>query len=230
MCEAILFRLAQHYETEPSIGNNGTAIWQNLFKAILAGTKVPFPERLPLLLRRLREATAEQQPLVLGAAMAAVESHYSGLPMPPRAGGRVVPPPWQPATFQELEELRRNAGRQIVDVIAAFPPERSLPALQAVDSLHVFIWLRLVPQFGRRSSRLGRWSSCAALRRASRKFHHTPGQQQCGRKWRALREWLKELSPQDLAGRIRNLTSQGHGAPGRQEGREATFASHADER
>ena len=40
-CEAVLFRLALH-ETEPEIGNNGTAVWQHLFWPALSGSELPF--------------------------------------------------------------------------------------------------------------------------------------------------------------------------------------------
>ena len=112
--EAVLFRLALH-ETEPSIGNNSRALWQSLFWPTLAGTEVPFTERLPILLRRLRAATTEQLPLILGGAVGCVEDPLVGLPAPPRVvGGRVVPLPWRPRTRGELVALRHDAGEQIL--------------------------------------------------------------------------------------------------------------------
>lgn len=117
-CEAVLYRLAR-YETEPQIGNNGTALWRSLFWPVLTPTELAFDDRFPVLLGRLQAVTADDLELVLGAVAAAVDPPHIGFGLPPRVvGGRLTPAPWMPATHAELAAHRRAAARQVLAVVA----------------------------------------------------------------------------------------------------------------
>lgn len=94
--EAILWRLATH-ENEPSIGNNATAQWQQLFRVYLSGTAIPYQERLPVLQRRLDSADVSQRTFVLRALTAAFETWVTRTSPPePMLGGRIPPAEWLP--------------------------------------------------------------------------------------------------------------------------------------
>jgi len=228
-CEAILFRLALH-ETERDIGNNSTAIWESLFWPALAGTDVPFERRLPILVRRLQRATPEELPLLLGAAVGCIEHRRVGLPAPPRVvGGRVVPPPWRPATWGELGRLRRDAARQILDTVDGFPDDLAQIALAVlVEHLQVFRGLgelsRLRALFrpDRLNDSLRRHlvaqleKHIAFIREINQEGGTKPPLQ-------PLEEWLAELSPRDLATRVRDLTAQRYWSPGTREDRQARY-------
>jgi hypothetical protein len=213
-CEATLFRLALH-ETESSIANNSTAIWQSLFWPVLAGTELPFERRLPILLRRLRTATTQELPLVFSAAVGCVEHRQLGLPAPPRVvGGRIVPRPWRPRTWGEILNLRRDAGRQILDVVAELPGGCSEVALVAVaehqqaftglgllDHLRTLFRPELVSESIRRHLVIGLEKQIAFLSEGGRQDRDVST-------LRPLEEWLADLSPSDLASRVRDLTVQ----------------------
>ncbi|MGD1212150.1 MAG: hypothetical protein ABR973_12425 [Candidatus Acidiferrales bacterium] len=112
-CEAILFALAKH-ECEPTIGNNATKIWQQLFRLQLSGTALPFIERLAVLRDRLADATEADAELLSGALGEILD--FMGVRMlgPPVVGGRVPPADWHPAN---LEEMRASvkAGLKLLD-------------------------------------------------------------------------------------------------------------------
>ena len=132
-CEEILFHLAQ-VETEPSIGNNSLETWRAMFRPVLSNTEVPFPERLDLLLRRLRHATAEELPSVLSAAMGIFELS-GGRVAPPRVvGGRIVPEEWRPRTHQERQSLTRDAARRVLAAISELNPDGRQRGVDAVLS------------------------------------------------------------------------------------------------
>ena len=60
-------------------------------------------------------------------------------------GGRVVPLPWRPQTWGQLEALRREAGVQILDTIDTLSNDRLPAALDVVaDHLRAFLGLGLL--------------------------------------------------------------------------------------
>ncbi len=231
----ILFRLAL-YETEPSIGNNSTVVWQSLFWPVLAGTEVAFNQRLPILLRRLRSANIEELPLILSAAFGCVEYRNLGLPAPPRVvGGRVVPPPWRPRTWGEIAALRREAGLQILDAINGLPGDCMPAALSVVaEHLRDFLGLGLLdhlrtlfrpdrvvePLRHRLAAELEEW--IAFLRETGQRDSAEPT-------LRPFEEWLAEWLPMDLAGQVRNLTAQDYWPTWNREERDGRYSYLADE-
>src|ERR1043166_2219545 len=63
-CEAILFRLALH-ETEERTANNSQGVWKRLFRPMFSWTAIPFNERFDYLMKKLKAADTNSQPLVL---------------------------------------------------------------------------------------------------------------------------------------------------------------------
>jgi hypothetical protein len=104
--ETILFTLAKR-ETEPSINNNSSRIWQGLFRMILSGTAVPFPVRLDRLRSRVAESNDTDTPLVLGAMKELLEFRAVRTVGPPVIAGRIPPSEWKPANLDEFRECIR---------------------------------------------------------------------------------------------------------------------------
>ena len=70
-CEACLFHLALS-ETEPQISNNATSIWKDLFRVVLSGTSVPFPQRIEILKKRTWSDNLEEATLAFSGLASAL--------------------------------------------------------------------------------------------------------------------------------------------------------------
>jgi hypothetical protein len=234
-CEAILFRLALH-ETEPSIGNNSTAVWESLFWPALASTELSFDRRLPILLHRLQGATPEELPLVVSAAVGCIEHRVMGLPVPPRVvGGRIVPQPWRPRTWNEIGSYRRQAGSQVLETIAGLPEDRLPRALSLVaEHLGAFTDVGLLDRVRSlfRLDQLGdplRRLVVAQVEKQIGFLREIGRENRPNFKFHQLEEWLAELSPPDLAARVRDLTAQKYWSFGLHDDREARYERLAEE-
>ncbi|HYH66983.1 MAG TPA: hypothetical protein VD866_19970, partial [Urbifossiella sp.] len=215
-CEAVLYRLAR-YETEPRIGNNSTAVWRSLFWPVLTPSELRFDARFPVLLGRLRAAAADDLPLVLEAAFAAIEPPHIGLGLPPRmVGGRLTPGPWMPPTRAALNGYRRGAAQQVLAAVAALP--RSV-----WDAARRWVVTRLrglgyVDGLGAARGLYPTTDLPADLRRALVVeldrvigFHRRPpgdGGPPAPAHLPALEEWRAELAATDLATRVQDLTAR----------------------
>ncbi|HYH65478.1 MAG TPA: hypothetical protein VD866_12350 [Urbifossiella sp.] len=215
-CEAILYRLAR-YETEPGIGNNGTAVWRSLFWPVLTPTELPFEQRLPTLLRRVRAVSADDLGLVLGAAFATIDPPHLGLGLPPRmVGGRVTPRPWMPASHEQLRTYRVDAARQVLESVAALQePVRDLarrwivdhiPRLGyvgAIDAARALFPTTSLPPDLRRELVVKLDRAVGFHRRVNSDGEvpsHLP----------QLEAWRVELAVGDLATRVQDLTARGY--------------------
>ncbi|GIK40539.1 MAG: hypothetical protein BroJett011_43720 [Chloroflexota bacterium] len=98
--ESILLRLAIT-ETEPSIGNNATAIWLQLFRIYLSGTAVPFLERLNKLEKRIYSDDEQISRLALDALSSVFNLHGMRMAGPPVVAGRIPPEEWHPKNRRE---------------------------------------------------------------------------------------------------------------------------------
>jgi hypothetical protein len=94
-CETILFILGVN-ESEPTISNNSSRIWQQLFRMYLSGSDIPFPARLDILRQRLSTATTENAELLAGAIGGMLEFQAGRILGPPVVAGRIVPAEWSP--------------------------------------------------------------------------------------------------------------------------------------
>jgi hypothetical protein len=101
----LMYLLARH-ETE-TWANNATGQFSQFFAIYLAGTTVPYPERIGWLRRQISAADEENLDLLSLAAAAGLKQHHSrsvtGFP----AGGE--PADWQPALLQDYFDARRLA-------------------------------------------------------------------------------------------------------------------------
>lgn len=214
-CEAVLFRLALH-ENE-RIGNNSTAVWQSLFGIVLSHTELPFQDRFPLLLRRLREASPETVRLPLHAALQCLVSEGIGIPVPPRVvGGRIVPEHWLPSTTEEWRILRKSAGEQVIETIGQLSPaQRAIALAELTRQLRQFRNLGLTEMLRglfrdewltpeiRLSLVLELQRSIDIYRSAEQKEGQPihPGVL-------AQETWLLTLAPKDLATRVQDSTAR----------------------
>jgi hypothetical protein len=214
-CEDVLFRLALA-ETEHGIGNNSTAIWQSLFWPVLANTEVPFPDRFPVLMRRLRVAADEEVPLVLSALFGVFDSRPLGMARPPAVvGGRLVPPFWMPQNRGELRTLLANAGRETIVALRNLPGRHREGALaMLIDHLQDFEVLGLLAEA--RDVLGGEGLNLDLRRRLKGSIERLLAilrEDDQGREGLADRiavwsSWLDELAPPDLPTAIQDLTAQ----------------------
>ena len=126
--EASLLRLALA-ESEPSIGNNATAQWRQLFRIHLSGTAVPFPDRLARL-RQLLPSEPETVEMALRALEEALSSHPTRMVGPSVVAGRIVPAEWRPQTRSEHLRCVSDAMEVIVEFMDQAPLPVSRSALQ----------------------------------------------------------------------------------------------------
>jgi hypothetical protein len=208
--EEILLKLALA-ESEPSIANNATGVWRELFQIVLSGTATPFGQRMDLLRKRLFDNEPCVRELALQALNASLRS-FSGATRSAGSktlGGRLMPDEWRPKPSEgrqclemvqdlieqisgsEIEALR-NAGIEIcIKNGRRFIADGDLPFLTKIlskENLPARLLPRLVEMlddslgFDLSGERRPQWLE--------------PAYVQLVRKWRA------DLIPSDLHGRI----------------------------
>lgn len=129
--EEALFRLALE-ETEPKIGNNSTALWSELFRVALSGTAVPFPDRLPILVRHLVESDEHTIELVAKAVDEMLETHPTKMVGWTMFGDREKPENWNPASYPEW-------GRHLADAICAITEALRDTSTWKTDAIHLVV-------------------------------------------------------------------------------------------
>jgi hypothetical protein len=116
--EAILFRLALA-ESEPDIANNATEIWKQLFRIMLSGTSIPFPDRLELLRTHLDRAHPEnERELALETLLNVLNAFNSRVLGPGIVAGRIPPAEWNPKTYGEERQCHRAATELLLTLAA----------------------------------------------------------------------------------------------------------------
>lgn len=235
-CEAVLFRLALH-ETEVSIGNNSTAIWQSLFLPVLSNTELPFGDRLPILLERLRNATPEQLALSISGAFAAASSPFAGAILPPQVvGGRVVPEPSNPKTRGELSRNRRAAGRESLRILTAMPPEHKTRVARAtIGQMGLFLRLSLAAEFRSfvesiaSTDDLRRHLLSELDRQITSLAEDSPGDPKAKALEQEMQSWRSSLTSTSLTGRIKDLTARDPNSVWSRSDGEESYRTLADE-
>lgn len=123
-CEWILFRLAV-YETENGIGDNSQGYWGDLFSILLSGTQTPFPDRLEILIRRMKSFEPGWDAHALEVALGSVFSWSSTRVLPPKiVGGKLIPEDWSHdavKTFGDILNIHENILRRLREEKDAFP-------------------------------------------------------------------------------------------------------------
>ncbi|MEP0872383.1 hypothetical protein NDA01_21445 [Trichocoleus desertorum AS-A10] len=101
--EHILWKLALA-ESEISIANNATNVWQQLFSIFLSGTATPFTQRLTLLRFRLFTDDEEQVTLALNSLNHIFKERGSRIVRSYIVSGQLPPSEWMPKDQQELKQ------------------------------------------------------------------------------------------------------------------------------
>ncbi len=216
-CEEILFRLAQ-VETEPSIGNNSTGVWRELFGPILAHTEVPFIDRAAILLERLQSTTAETLPLIMAAGVGALSPVGMRMAPPTVVGGRLVPEPWRPCTYQELRDLQRSFATDFLQGVRGFPPDLyQRAAAMLIDNLTPFLNLGLFEPLRMALETAANNDEVRLQLRLEleKRIRFRDEVQASGNRSAAdqayldrMRQWSAELAPNDLLLRVKELTAK----------------------
>ncbi len=110
--EPVLLRLAIA-ESEPTIGNNGTHIWTQLFRILLSGTSIPFKERLVRLKERIYSEDERVSALALRALNEILNPFGSRMGGPLVVAGRIPPDEWKPKGREGSE-----AVSAVLDVVS----------------------------------------------------------------------------------------------------------------
>jgi hypothetical protein len=101
--ESILWHLGL-CETETSISNNASQIWQGFFRIFLSGTSIPFTERISLLETKISQVTQDEEiNLVIGALSHTLNVEGTRIVRSPIIAGEIAPEQWQPKT--NIEEI-----------------------------------------------------------------------------------------------------------------------------
>jgi hypothetical protein len=116
--ETLLWELARH-ESEPGIGNNATAQWQQLFRLYLSGTAIPFGERFTILRDRFMNAQGDDLLLVVGAVGQIFNEYPVRMGGSVYLAGRLAPDDWQPRTYGEIYDAQRAAIQLLGERVSA---------------------------------------------------------------------------------------------------------------
>jgi len=100
--ERILLRLAVG-ESEPTIGNNATHIWMQIFRVVLSGTSIPFNIRLTRLKEHIYSADESVSSLALKALEENLSPYGSRMGGPLVVAGRIPPDEWAPRGRETAE-------------------------------------------------------------------------------------------------------------------------------
>jgi hypothetical protein len=212
-CEAVLFRLAQ-VETEQSIGNNSTEIWRGLFLPVLAFTEVPFQPRADHLMRRLANADEMTFLLVFSAVVEAL-AMPGGRQVPPEViGGRIVPEPWRPESYEALDRLQRDLGQRALRVMSKMPMHCvELGRNAVVGKLGMFARHGLIQELRHFLTDVSgelKLAIRAQLRDLVEVWEARQSRQAASRPGtilEELRNWQAELQPSLLTERVQDLTA-----------------------
>ena len=141
-CEEILFRLAI-YESEKGLSDNSQRTWGELFEIFLSGTQTPFPEKLELLISRMKYYQAEWDAQALEAALTCMLSWNSTRILPPKmVGGRLVPEDWARQaikTSMDLFNIHKEILRKFKEQRDAFPDMvREILFTKLLEQVHFY--------------------------------------------------------------------------------------------
>ncbi len=140
--EEILFHLALA-ESEPTLGNNATRIWQQIFRPSLSGTAAPFKDRVMMLRDRLSsgdEAAVRLVTLAIDEILASLRGVGMRMVGPPVVMGRIPPPEWRPGSEAELGDCWRLLVELLAECASSKNQNLSLAAKRAaVGSLQALL-------------------------------------------------------------------------------------------
>jgi len=114
--ENILFILAKS-ENEPTLGNNSTNMWKQLFRIFLSGTALPIDTRLPILEEHLFYGDEESLTLGIEALDEAISPFASRLATEQSFAGRLLPSEWNPRSVRDVVECEHNIIRLLIKLV-----------------------------------------------------------------------------------------------------------------
>jgi hypothetical protein len=178
------------------------------------------------LVRRIKKADPDQQPMIMGAVLEAIKKPTGETVPPAIVGGRLAPPEWRPED-KDFRLVRGAAASKIIDAIKELPADRiEIPRVSVIDNIGIFLSLgcleqlqeRLLPsgldEDTLRQLRINVDSYISRLRvRAEGSdwlgIHPTDKQKARARKALSKTEaWRSTLEPEGLDERIRELTGR----------------------
>lgn len=112
LAESMLFHLALH-EAEPSLGNNATKLWTELYGILDSDIATPFPDRLTVLQGRVADTNAAVRRLCALALGEASDDRSVRMIRTSTFGRRVPPDRWIPKTWDEYFEYLKSCLRAL---------------------------------------------------------------------------------------------------------------------
>jgi hypothetical protein len=112
LAESMLFHLALH-EAEPSLGNNATKLWTELYGILDSDMATPFPERLTILQGRIGDTNVAVRRLCALALGEASDDRSVRMIRTSTFGRRVPPDRWIPKTWDEYFEYLKSCLRAL---------------------------------------------------------------------------------------------------------------------
>lgn len=206
--EVILRRLAL-IETEPSIANNATGTWKSLFHISLSGTSLPFRTRINLLKNYIFSEDTETSNLAIEALGELFSGSNTRLVGNPVVSGRIVPEQWAPKDLNEYRECLDESIELLMEMRLSQSNDRYIRSALNIGLKNIPLLLRfglcekLKPLFSLN------WEEYISRSDVIKEIEGFI-QFECEKNNRQVdcnqaKNWLEELKPKDLTGRLRTL-------------------------
>lgn len=208
--EIILKKLALA-ENEEGIGNNATEIWYQLYRIHLSGTAIPFDQRLIKLQQYIYHGSTEETALALNALSRLLGRHISRMAGPPVVAGRIPPKEWRPETREALTNSIDAIVNLLINLLSHEDSAiRSSSQRVILDNLDYLIESGYIEQL-RQIFKPGSLDdqTLVQVTSAIREYIKLSNYRNDLNTIlvRQITDWLSELTPQDIHGRI--ITSVG---------------------
>ncbi|KLK97801.1 hypothetical protein XJ18_19090 [Bacillus pumilus] len=207
--QAILMRLALA-ENEPNISNNATGTWKSLFRIVLSGTALSFEDRSTILRNHIFSDDTAVSNLAISALSKVFSESNTRVVGKPVVGGRIVPNEWNPETIEEYRKSLKNAIC-ILEEMKAKPSDRLKKAAlnTAAEEIRKLLGFGIFEELKNLFS--DDWTlfvSSSKVINEIEEFIYYDCEIKPGKKnyyCNGVRNWLEELRPRDLFGRLQSL-------------------------
>ncbi|MGB3512807.1 MAG: hypothetical protein WBA93_27040 [Microcoleaceae cyanobacterium] len=218
--ESILWKLALA-ETEPNLANNATRIWQQLFQILNSGTATPFITRIKRLEERLFTENKEETSLALEGLSNSLKINivWSVVDLSVFAG-RIVPKNWQPENSSELKECLDLAVNLLIKVASADNSFLRLSALQiAIQHLRTLLLNNYLDKIKTVfiPEKLPEDILLSLINKLEYFVRFNPNLNV------DIQQWLQNLTPNNLHGRLIQILSQSPWSHSRIENQESWY-------
>ncbi|MDP1420265.1 hypothetical protein Q8G35_18205 [Peribacillus simplex] len=206
--EAILRHLAL-METEPSISNNATETWKSLFRISLSGTSLPFKRRISVLKNYIFSEDIDTSDLAIKALSELFRGSNTRLVGNPIVAGRIVPEQWEPKDFNEYKECLNESIELLIEMRLKQSDDRYIRSALEIGLQNISLLSRFGQDEKLRLLFTSNWEeyiSRSDVIKAIEEFIEF----ECDNKNQEVdcekaRNWLEEIKPNDLAGRLKTL-------------------------